>query len=254
MQKRKPPELNFLNLLLGLLLGFFLGGGLIYLNFNRQNDSLVVNYFQSLYEKAQQTFQPKFSKNYFPQSNLDSSIINIDKQISEKFIKLKNDSVLTETTIHDISQVDSSDVFLEINSSEIKKDTSNSEGMAGIIADKLLGIKAVILELEKSEVSASTRELDSLLGNIPSRRKVPDNLFYVEFWESPMNYQGYKMTKNKIIVYGITSLNSALFEIYKNSIYLNYQNEIFLIKETDVFIPLIPITDAYLINQIENQW
>jgi hypothetical protein len=253
MQKRKPPELNFMNLLLGLLLGFFLGGGLMYLNSNRQNDSLVVNYFQSFYEKSQQTFKPKFVKNYIPQNNLDSLIISTGNKLRDTG-KYRYDSVLKNPIVKDAALADSKDNVVGKNYSEIEQEASISDKKAGIITDKLLGVKAVIFEMEKPKISESTRELDSLLGNIPSRRKVPENLFYFEFWESPINFQGYKMINNKIILYGLASINATSFKIYKNDIYINYHNEVYLIKETDVFLPLIPITDAFLINQIENQW
>jgi len=235
-------------------LGFFIGGGIAYLHFNRQNDSLIYNYFQELYEKAQSTFRPKYSNEYIALKENH----NIPDKTDEKDSQRRHNSGSEISYIHidnNIRIIADSTVPVS-EDSEIETITENSDSSTvheniKLITDKLISTKAIVFDFERASTSDATRDLDSLLGNVPERRKVPDNLFYIEYYESPINYQGYKMSKNRIMLYGISSINAAKFIVLKNEIYLKYLDDYYLLKETSEYMPLRPITEAYIINQLE---
>ncbi len=257
MKRKRTSEYNILNLALGLLLGFFIGGGIAYLNFNRQNDSFFYKYFQELYEKAQSTFLPKYSNEYLVRKNenkindkkdsIETGKKNVNSGSEISYIHIEND---IRASIDSVSQIHRDSVFEAISENT---DSSGFYENITLLTDKLISTKAIVLDFERASISDATRELDSLLGNVPDRRKVPDNLYYIEFYESPINFQGYKMSKNRIMLYGLNSINAATFKVLKNEIYLNYLDDYYLLKESNDFLPLRPISETYIINQLENK-
>ena len=64
----------------------------------------------------------------------------------------------------------------------------------------------------------------------------------MEFWKSPINYKGYKMANRKILLYGLipTTENISLHES-NDSIFLNYNNDKFFLKNTFEFKPYTKI-------------
>lgn len=79
--------------------------------------------------------------------------------------------------------------------------------------------------------------LDSLLMN--KSQKHPEDMLLVEFWQSPVNYKGYKLSENKLIVFGIDDYNSASIEIISKNIYLSDQNKYYLLEYSSDYKPLI---------------
>lgn len=95
-----------------------------------------------------------------------------------------------------------------------------------------------------SEESSGDSAMQDALG---IEEIVPSNLF-VEFWESPLNFEGYKLSKKKLIVYGL----SSQFEnkVYRdgNDYFFSYQNVYYKMKETQDFLPLVEVSKSEVFN------
>ena len=76
------------------------------------------------------------------------------------------------------------------------------------------------------------------------------NKFSVEFWESPLNYKGYKKVKNYLVLYGIKQFDLVELKLIKNDLYLCYADNCYLLENTSEFKNLIPINNQQLINQL----
>ncbi len=219
--KKNQSDYNFLHVFAGLLIGFFLGSGIVYLNFNRQNDSLfeyVANFFSNENDRKKE-----------PESRKKDISFNSPKTKKNNIQKKRNND----------------------NINQYKEETGER---AGLVKDKLIGVKTIVLNIDETvNQSNTTKELDSILGNVKSRRQNIENRFILEFWESPIDFQAYKMSKNKIILYGIDFNNNTSFEVYNNNIYLKYFDDYYALHETNVLEQLTPVSDFLLINQIENK-
>ncbi|MFW5792754.1 MAG: hypothetical protein ACOCWC_00620 [Bacteroidota bacterium] len=219
--KKTQSDYNFLHVFAGLLIGFFLGSGIVYLNFNRQNDSLfeyVANFFSNENDRKKE-----------PESRKKDISFNSPKTKKNNIQKKRNND----------------------NINQYKEETGER---AGLVKDKLIGVKTIVLNIDETvNQSNTTKELDSILGNVKSRRQNIENRFILEFWESPIDFQAYKMSKNKIILYGIDFNNNTSFEVYNNNIYLKYFDDYYALHETNVLEQLTPVSDFLLINQIENK-
>jgi hypothetical protein len=137
----------------------------------------------------------------------------------------------------------------EIDSSHLDKSPNYSEKIVSLAQDKLLLTRKVILPALPETRTTAERLLDSLLGNTENYNK--EQVLFVEFWESPLNSKGYKMSKNKIMFYGIKLFDFTSISLRGNIIYLKYLNDLFPLEITNTFKPLIPIKDNYIIDSID---
>ncbi len=66
---------------------------------------------------------------------------------------------------------------------------------------------------------------------------------HVEFWESPVNFKGYKMDGNNLILYGISPDDSLRFERRQDGVWMYHFNEnaIYLLVPTNEDKPFQPI-------------
>lgn len=95
---------------------------------------------------------------------------------------------------------------------------------------------------------------DSLLQKI-SGIKDDKNTFKqfinIEFWSSPLNYKGYKMSKYKIILYGLSSEGELKIFKFDDEIYLKSNSQIFKLEYVSDFKPYEHITDETIINKLK---
>lgn len=119
--------------------------------------------------------------------------------------------------------------------------------------DRLLGTIGFTLPAASpaGSWSESTRTLDSLLRG---RTGQPHRSILVEFWESPLNFTGYKMSKNSLILYGLDQIESVSLQMHEEVIYLKYYDFYFPLKLTSEFLPLSAVEDPLLINKLEQRW
>ncbi|MCC7232625.1 MAG: sigma-70 family RNA polymerase sigma factor [Bacteroidia bacterium] len=72
-----------------------------------------------------------------------------------------------------------------------------------------------------------------------------DNL-EVEFWMSPVNYRGYKMSPNTLVLFGIPEPDAVSLYRKNNRILMKYHKEIFILQETGDFLSFQTIKDPEL--------
>jgi len=118
-----------------------------------------------------------------------------------------------------------------------------------VMRDRLLFTKEIQVLAAKSN-DDNKSNLDSLLigGRQP---KVKTDKYIIEFWESPLNYRGYKRNKNKIVLYGVKQYDIMSLKMFNNTLYMKYFEDYFLLENTPHFQNLIPLKDAKLINQLK---
>ncbi len=212
--KRKPKnEYNAIHLFLGLLLGFLLGSTMIYWHFDRQTDRILDETFARL-------------TTYF-----STHTMNFDT--GDSIIYLKNKT--------------NSDVGLEPSISFSSANQAEEQSL--IAQDKLLYTRIISLQNVHDATIGSERKLDSLLGN--TSLPVQDQLFYIEFWESPFNSVGYRMGKNKIVLYGIKSFDLASMAMHEGKVYLKYLDEYYPLELTTTFKPLVPVNEFFFSHEVQ---
>lgn len=209
MKHKTQKEFNAFHLFLGLLIGFLLGATLVYWHNNRQNDRLIAETVDKVIDL--------FS---------DHGIFLAD-----------NDSILAEKN----QQPATGNPFYQTGSPPLTTPNSNL-----IAQDRFLFSRNILINKTKESSYPSDRKLDSLIGNTAPASN--DDIFVIEFWESPLNSTGYKMGKNKIVLYGIHSYEMVSLTRHNSQIYLKYFNELYPLEHTTSFKPLVPVNKPLVLG------
>ena len=70
--------------------------------------------------------------------------------------------------------------------------------------------------------------------------------FQVEFWESPVNYRGYKRSGNTIQLYGVEPVDDVVLYLINNRLVLHIGQEYFELRQGDSFQPYHVIKESEL--------
>lgn len=211
MKKRSHNEYNVFHIILGLLIGFLLGSSVIYWHTSRQSDRMM----EEIYDKVVAMF------------------VELNTPVPQK--QQLNSARETFNSAATPAKA--------IPAGEEENGSQNYQ----IAKDKLLYTRIFTMHITPD--SDTDRRLDSLLGNT-STPPLQQRLF-VEFWESPLNTVGYKMGKNKIMLYGIQSTDFADIIRIRGKIYLRYLNELYPLELTSSFKPLVPVHESFFPQEIE---
>ncbi len=101
-----------------------------------------------------------------------------------------------------------------------------------VLRDKLLHtVRVKILNNNKSSSTAS----DKLIDKMSTDQGFSDHIT-VEFWESPIDYQGYRLNKTKLILFGINPNESFMLSLNANGT---------LFMQTGDYATTLEMTDRY---------
>jgi len=172
-----------------------------------------------------------------------------------KLVELKNQQghQNTRTSESNLKYDSSKDPFLDslestLNPSQkdslLKNSTDGGNGKEIVVKkDELLFVKETEFSSKKDS------RLDSLLTDAtPSSSG--KNTIRIEFWFSPVNYRGYKIDDNKLIIYGINDFNEATLISFNKLFYLKIHNDFFPIEPSNNFKPLVKLINHNLITQL----
>lgn len=206
MKRKNDTDFQTLPLVIGIILGIFLGIGLVYWHFDRQNDKFVADFLDK--------YMPNFQESDHPSNN-----------------NVKNSSL--------------SAYYNDSSENKYASASTNRNEKDFLVQDKLLYSKTIILD--KNGETESRRKIDSLIGNIYAEESA--KTYYLEFWESPLNSMGYKMGKNKIMLYGVYLFDLADLTYQNNQLYLQYLNHLYPLEISTVFQPLHPQNNGMVVEQ-----
>lgn len=106
-----------------------------------------------------------------------------------------------------------------------------------VAQEQLLEVKSILPSGNKSNFYCQTNSYDSLLtDNLPLNT---DGRFRVEFWASPIKFVGYKLTNNKLILFGFYEFNAVSLEYNPaGGLKMKYLNNEYKLNCTEEFIRL----------------
>ncbi len=268
---RKHREYKLIHIILGLAIGFSMGGAVVYLGFNRQNVSLTNIDFSSF----------QFSEDIYPDKTFSAGPADpdMDEELDKKTDSSKKtksilqqhstDEINEEINVESLSDSDTIAVFFRQEEDVAKPsrerhdlyfmsdtldfifDQSEMETEDIYVAkDRRLHVKKVQNPRPSEQEPSRYPELDSILGKSASHYDT--STIFIEFWETPLQSKGYLKGKNKIILYGITLHNFVSLKYYNNVVYLKYLNQYYPLEFTSEFKSLKPVSDLALIEELQN--
>jgi hypothetical protein len=101
------------------------------------------------------------------------------------------------------------------------------------------------------KVNKQIEKTDSTLASMSDINisKEPSE-YRIEFWKSPLNFKGYKMSKGKIIIYGINPAPQVKLVEMENIYYLAVNPYTYRLEYTDDFKSFEKITDKGTLNKL----
>lgn len=114
-----------------------------------------------------------------------------------------------------------------------------------IATEELISVKSIKL------IDLDVMQKDTLAANLAGvNTNDPVNVFFVEFRKTPLNSKGYRMTKNRIILYGFSDFSS--FNLYKvdNVYYLKSEEQVYRVAINPDFMPMERVNNSDLLAKI----
>ena len=133
----------------------------------------------------------------------------------------------------------------KINYSEVDS-LIKEDSDINIASDELLTVKNIkIIQLGEFIPSKDSSDIQ--------KTRIDDtnsDLYFVEFWKTPLNSKGYRFTKNKIMLYGFDDFsNLTLYEI-DHSFYIKSSDQVYKLLYSSEFKQLDRVLDSELLAKI----
>ncbi len=176
-----------------------------------------------------------------------------DTIVKKEIIKITPPS--TDTLFTDTLQKDTTtNTLLDTTVAEYaikNKDTLSSD--TAIIKDETINInsdKKITSKIISINylTPTNTSTSDSLINKLINVNPVKPQQIIIEFWESPLNYTGYKMSKSKLIVYGLNPHFDYQLYAKNDQYFLNFEQIYYQLQETTNFKKYVSVDKSIIFN------
>jgi len=115
-----------------------------------------------------------------------------------------------------------------------------------VAQEELLSVKNIkVIDLD------THTKRDTLTGQLAGVTSADyPNLFFVEFWKTPLNSKGYRMTRNRVILYGLSDFSSITIYKVDDNFYLKNDDVVYKISSGTEFKPMELVNDSQLLAKI----
>lgn len=140
-----------------------------------------------------------------------------------------------------------------------KKDSVSVTAIGGdedsnivIMTNQLVGVSNVSLtSLDTTKAKKNVAESDSILASMNNVEQDKEPISYrIEFWESPLNIKGYKMSRGKLVLYGINSKAFIKLLKWNEGYYLLADQVAYKVDYTDDFHPFEKVADKAVLKKL----
>jgi hypothetical protein len=233
---------------IGLLLGLILGGGFFLFKLDQYVKELSI--YKSFTQHKESASDNVAGKNTIPaEKNTPKPVTTVHSgtatpssankdttrtgQLSNGSRKAVNDSLRNPDSVQVVNK-EQEDIVL-------KKDE-----LLTLRSLELMNISAVAQNTVNSRDSAAAK-----LAGVREDHNNGRQFCAVEFWSSPLNYKGYKMSHNKVILYGLAdSENMKLFKL-DDEIYLQCGAPVFHLEYTNEFRPYEKVVSESILSKLK---
>lgn len=112
-----------------------------------------------------------------------------------------------------------------------------------VVQDKLLDV--LKFNVSKIDQLSKNSKVDSLILTFENSPSAESESITIEFWKSPLNYNGFKLFKNRLVVYGLEPLSVKGIVNFKGKNFIKTDQHFYRIYPTDQF-ELLTIADEEL--------
>jgi hypothetical protein len=155
----------------------------------------------------------------------------------------------------------------EKSSEEIKQDTATIKEIGAtvsngyklseaddeninVLKEELVGVKNINVRdiaAGSGYKSISDSVLSQMSGVTPAKKT---DLFMIEFWKTPLNSKGYKMTRNRVLIYGIKENADLVMVKLDDDYYLKNNSEVYHLNYSTEFKPMEKVNESSLLQKL----
>jgi len=121
-----------------------------------------------------------------------------------------------------------------------------------IMTNQLVSVKTLpVRDVDSTVIDKNTQRSDSMIASMSdvSEQKDPSN-YRIEFWESPLNFKGYKMSRGKIVLYGVNSTTPLRLVKCDEGYYLLSPQWVYRVSYTDDYRPFEKVNDKSVLKKL----
>lgn len=115
-----------------------------------------------------------------------------------------------------------------------------------VATDVLLSVKNV----KVIKIGDNISQRDSSAAKLANVQENTSNLYFIEFWKTPLNSKGYKFLRNKIMLYGFLDFNDVLLYQLDDSFYIKCSDQVYKITYGADFRQLEQVMDIDLLAKM----
>lgn len=132
----------------------------------------------------------------------------------------------------------------DINYSEVDNLLKDDESI-NVAKEELISIKNIkVIDLDNTPKDTLTGQLAGVTSD-----DYP-NVFFVEFWKTPLNSKGYRMTRNRVILYGLDDFSNLTIYKVDDNFYLKNEEQVYKLSAGTEFKPMERVSDSNLLARI----
>lgn len=164
-----------------------------------------------------------------------------EKAVSEK--KKENKKNKTISSNSDSNLISS---YSNTNNNEV---TASDEENINVLKEELVGVKNLYLkdyDANSGFKSISDSALTAMSG-ITANKK--NEFFMIEFWKTPLNSKGYKMTRNRVLIYGLKEKEDLTLIKLNENYYLKNNSEVFKLNYSPDFKPMDRVNETSILQK-----
>ncbi len=239
--------------MLGLVLGLLAGASFFIFKmddilkkvnlFRMPKDTIIIQQANNIEDKKSKTE----IKKYIGQKDTSHKSMTSAEMLAQKYsreVPVRRVMAEADSLLHDVA---------------IAKKDSSSEYSNQKSADNFIVKKDELLDSKNFEVinlqqNENANPSDSILEKVSGIKDTKKNIlasFKVEFWQSPINYKGFKMTKNKIVLFGINPEDNLKLFHLNDDIFMKHNQNYYKLYFTDDFKQFEKVTDTSIIAKLK---
>lgn len=208
---------------LGLLLGVVLSGGFFLLKLDDYVKDLAL--VKSFTDPAK-----------------DENVIvtdQADKTANPQPKKSRPKETIATETIADTSVTNTE------NDTTLLTTDEGEEGDIVVRKNELLGEKVVALvNLDP------TKAIDSIRSKEAGIREEPGKSLTIEFWQSPLNYKGYTLSRSRLVLFGFSTEEQVALYRLENTLFMKTSGAVYRLENTADFHQMERVTDEALLAKL----
>lgn len=187
-----------------------------------------------------------------------------DRQKSERKISAKQDIVSEEDSIEDAhAQLQAkNDSATAIYTQSRPGDSLSDDENIVIKKDEMISsVEMPVFNRTQGQKTDAAKAKESLAreaaeklnpgAQLPEEADLHTNTLQVEFWESPVNYKGFKLVKNKLVLFGIDKPEAVKLYSLNDQLYMQYGQMVSKLNPTYDYQSFLALKESEIPQQLK---